>query len=405
MPYDVEQIRDDFPILKRKVNGHQLVYLDNGATSQKPRQVIEAISGYYFNHNSNVHRGIHKLSEESTMMFEEARKNIASFINAEPEEIIFTKNASESLNMVAYSYGGANISSSDAITTTLMEHHSGFIPWQQLAKKKGAKLELMDITKEGAIPESEYSKISKSKITSVVHASNVLGTINPVREMAKLAHENSGIIVVDGSQTVPHMKVDVKALDCDFFAFTGHKMLGPTGVGVLYGKKELLEKMPPFLYGGDMVADAKAASCTWAEVPHKFEAGTPNIAGVIGLSAAVDYLKGVGMENVRSHELGLIKHALTRLAEIEGIEIYGPKDAKKRTGVVTFNIPGLSSIDLCSFLDEYGIALRSGFHCAQPLHESLGILPSARASFALYNKKEEIDILIPRINEIRKVLS
>jgi cysteine desulfurase/selenocysteine lyase len=402
---NTEEIRKDFPILERKINGHPLVYLDNGATSQKPIQVINSIVDYYENHNANVHRGVHTLSAEATEMYEEARKKVAKFINAEPEEIIFTKNASEALNLVAYTYGDAFISQGDSIATSIMEHHSGFIPWQVLAKKKNATLSIMNVNKEGEIPESEYSKIQGAKLTSIVHASNVLGTINPVKEFAKLAHENDGVILVDGSQSVPHLPVDVKDLDCDFFAFTGHKMLGPTGIGVLYGKKELLEKMPPFLYGGEMVVDAKVEGCKWNTLPHKFEAGTPNMAGTIGLGAAIDYLNKLGMENVRSHEVELLSHATKALLEIDGLELYGPKDPNKRTGVLTFNIPGLSSIDLSSFMDEYGFAIRSGFHCAQPVHEAMGILPSARISFYIYNTKEEIDALIPRINEIRKVMS
>jgi cysteine desulfurase / selenocysteine lyase len=405
MEFNVEKIREDFPILKRQVNGHQLIYLDNGATSQKPMQVIDAICGYYKNHNANVHRGIHKLSEESTSMYEEARKEIAEFINASPEEIIFTRNASESLNLVAYTYGEANIKNGDKIATTIMEHHSGYIPWVALAEKKGAKLDVLKVGGEGIIPESEYSKLEGAKIASIVHASNVLGTINPAREFGKIVHEGGGKILIDGSQSVPHMGVDVKEMDCDFFAFTGHKMLGPTGIGVLYGKKELLEEMPPFLYGGDMVADAKLNSFKWAEVPHKFEAGTPNVAGVIGLGEAAKYLKKVGMDRVREHELSLLKYAMEKLSGVEGLTIYGPKEAEKRTGVIAFNIEGISSIDLSSFLDEYGIALRSGYHCAQPLHEELKILPSARASFALYNTKAEVDSLVPRIEEVKKALS
>ncbi len=402
---NTEEIRKDFPILERKINGHPLVYLDNGATSQKPIQVINSIVDYYENHNANVHRGVHTLSAEATEMYEEARKKVAKFINAEPEEIIFTKNASEAINMVMYTYGEQNISAGDTITTSIMEHHSGFIPWQALAKKKSATLSIMNVTREGEIPESEYSKIQGAKLTSIVHASNVLGTINPVKEFAKLAHENDGIILVDGSQSVPHLSVDVKDLDCDFFAFTGHKMLGPTVIGVLYGKKELLEKMPPFLYGGEMVVDAKVEGCKWNEIPHKFEAGTPNMAGTVGLGAAIDYLTKLGMENVRAHEIELLDYATKALLEIEGLELYGPKDPHKRTGILTFNIPGLSSIDLSSFMDEYGFAIRSGFHCAQPVHEALGILPSARISFYIYNTKEEIDALIPRINEVRRVIS
>ncbi|MBD3389396.1 SufS family cysteine desulfurase [Candidatus Micrarchaeota archaeon] len=402
---NTNEIRKDFPILQRKVNGHPLTYLDNGATSQKPAQVINAISDYYSNHNANVHRGVHTLSAEVTEMYEGARKKVAKFINAEPEEIIFTKNASEALNLVAYTYGDAFITSGDSIATSIMEHHSDFIPWQVLAKKKNATLSIMNANSEGEIPESEYSKIEGAKLTSIVHASNVLGTINPLKEFAKISHENNGVILVDGSQSAPHLPVDVKDLDCDFFAFTGHKMLGPTGIGILYGKKELLEKMPPFLYGGDMVVDAKVDGCKWNDIPYKFEAGTPNMAGAIGLGASIDYLTNLGMENVRAHEVELLEHATKALLEIDELEIYGPKDPGKRTGVLSFNIKGLSSIDLSSLLDEYGFAIRSGFHCAQPLHDALGINPSARISFYIYNTKEEITLLKRRIEEVKKVMS
>ncbi len=402
---NTEEIRRDFPILQRKVNGYLLVYLDNGATSQKPAQVINAVSEYYSSHNANVHRGVHTLSAESTEKYEAARRKVAKFINAEPEEIIFTKNASEALNLVAYAYGENFISQGDSIATSIMEHHSGFIPWQVLAKKKGAPLSIMQVNREGEIPESEYPKIEGAKLTSIVHASNVLGTINPVKEFAKLAHENGGVILVDGSQSVPHLPVDVKEMGCDFFAFTGHKMLAPTGIGVLYAKKEMLEEMPPFLYGGEMVMDAKVDGCKWSGLPHKFEAGTPNVSGAIGLGAAIDYLNRLRMENVRAHELALLSNAMDSLLQIDGLEIYGPEDPQKRTGVLSFNIPGLSSIDLSSFLDEYGFAIRSGFHCAQPLHDSLGINPSARISFYIYNTEDEIAQLSIRIQEIRRMMS
>jgi len=406
MAFDVQKIREDFPILKRKIHEDKpLIYLDNGATSQKPYSVINSIKDYYEGYNANVHRGVHTLSAEATEAYEEARKKIARFINAEPEEVIFTKNASEALNLVMYSWGTSNITSSDKITTSIMEHHSDFIPWEVLAKKKGAKFEIMDVDKNGEIPEPEFSKITGAKITSIVHASNVVGTINPVKEMGKIAHDSGGVIMVDGSQSVPHMGVDVKELDCDFFAFTAHKMLGPTGVGILYGKKEILEKMPPFLYGGEMVVDAKVTGCSWNELPYKFEAGTPNIAGAIGTGAAVDYLTKIGMQNVRAHELELLGYGIEKLQEIPNLEIYGPLEPEKRTGVITFNIKGISSIDLSNLLDEYGIAIRSGFHCAQPLHDAMEVLPSARISFNIYNTKEEIDYLIEKMHEIVKVLS
>ncbi len=405
MQLDVEKIRKDFPILNRKINGYPLVYLDNGATSQKPGTVIAAVSDYYENYNSNVHRGVHTLSAEATEGYESARKKVARFINAEPEEIIFTKNASESLNLLMYTYGQQNVFSGDKITTSIMEHHSDFIPWQVLAKKKSAQFEIMTVSNSGEIPEDEFSKISGAKLTSIVHASNVVGTINPVKEMAKISHESGGVIVVDGSQSIPHMPVDVKDMDCDFFVFTAHKMLAPTGVGILYGKKELLEEMPPFMYGGEMVVDAKKEGCVWNEIPHKFEAGTPNISGVIGCGAAVDYLTSLGMENVRAHELDLLEYAISSLLQIPNLTIYGPLQPIKRTGVISFNIKGISSIDLSNFLDEYGIAIRSGFHCAQPLHDAMGVLPSARISFNVYNTKEEIDFFVEKTKEVIKVLS
>ncbi|MFP3950471.1 MAG: SufS family cysteine desulfurase [Candidatus Micrarchaeia archaeon] len=402
---DADEIRKDFPILQRQLNGNPLVYLDNGATSQKPVQVINAIVDYYNNHNSNVHRGVHTLSAEATEMYEQARSKVARFINARPEEIIFTKNASESINLVAYTYGDKFITRNDIIATSIMEHHSGFIPWQVLTKKKNAALSIMQVNNGGEIPEPEYSKIQKAKLTSIVHASNVLGTINPVKEFAKLAHENDGLILVDGSQSAPHFPVDVKEMDCDFFAFTGHKMLAPTGIGVLYAKKEVLEEMPPFLYGGEMVMDAKTEGCKWNGLPHKFEAGTPNVSGAIGLGAAIDYLTNLGMDNVRAHELELFTHAADSFRQIEGLKIYGPDNPVKRTGVLSFNVRGLSSIDLSSFLDEYGFAIRSGFHCAQPLHDFMGVLPSARISFYIYNTGDEITSLCQRIDEIRRMVS
>ncbi|MDD2655278.1 MAG: cysteine desulfurase [Candidatus ainarchaeum sp.] len=398
---DVGKIRKDFPILERVVNGKKIAYLDNGATSQKPRQVIDAIVRYYSEYNANVHRGVHKLSEESTIAYEDARRKVAEFINASEEEIIFVKNASEALNLVMYSYGMANVDAGDRVSISIMEHHSNFVPWQFLAKKKKAKLEFVDIDGDGELAELE--KASGSKIVSILHASNVLGTINDAEGICRVAHEGGGVAVIDASQSVPHMPVDVKRMGCDFLAFTGHKMLAPTGIGVLYGRKELLEKMGPFLYGGDMILEVKKEGSKWNELPHKFEAGTPNIEGAIGLGAAIDYLNRVGMEEIRKHEVELITYAI---AKMKGeVSIYGPLDARKRTGLVSFNVPGVHPHDVATILDEDGIEIRSGHHCAQPLHDRLGLESSARASFHLYNTKEEVDRLVEGIRKVKKVFA
>ena len=399
---NIEEIRKDFPILGREVNGKKIAYLDNGATSQKPVQVMDAIVEYYSKHNANVHRGLHKLSEESTIMYEEARKKIARFINAKEEEVLFVRNATEALNLVMYSHGMQSVGEGDRITISIMEHHSNIVPWQHLAKKKKARLEYIDIDDSGFMKDDELSKMNGAKVTSLVHASNVLGTINPVEEYAKAAQE-SGIFIVDGSQSIPHMKVDVKKMGCDFFAFTGHKMLGPTGIGVLYGKKDLLEEMEPFLFGGDMILEVKRYESMWNELPHKFEAGTPNICGAIALGAAVDYLEKIGMENIRSHELGLLRKAIELLGD--EVKIYGPLEAEKRTGLVSFTVPGVHPHDTATILDEYGIAIRSGHHCAQPLHERLGVESSSRASFCFYNTKEEIGRLADGIRKVKEVFA
>ena len=398
---DVEKIREDFPILERMVNGKKIAYLDNGATSQKPRQVIAAIVRYYSEYNANVHRGVHKLSEESTVAYEDARRKVAEFINASEEEIIFVKNASEALNLVMYSYGMKNITHTSRITISIAEHHSNFVPWQVLAERKKAKLEFLDVDAEGGLVGLENA--SGSDIISLVHASNVLGTINDAQKICKVAHEGGGISVIDGSQSIPHMPIDVKKMGCDFFAFTGHKMLAPTGIGVLYGKKELLEKMEPFLYGGDMIIEVKKEGSKWNNLPYKFEAGTPNIEGAIGLGAAVDYLNKIGMEEIRKHEIELLSYALGKLKD--EVTIYGPLDARKRTGLIAFNVPGVHPHDVATILDEDGIEIRSGHHCAQPLHDRLGLESSARASFYLYNTKEEVDRLVDGIKKVKRVFA
>ncbi len=400
---NVEEIRKDFPVLEREVNGRRLAYLDNGATSQKPLQVIGAIRDYYLMHNANVHRGIHKLSEEATVMYEEARKKVANFINAEEEEVVFVRNATEALNLLMYSYGMNNVGEGDRVTISIMEHHSNIVPWQYLAKRKKAALDYIDINGAGYLKEEDLSKMSGAKITSLVHASNVLGTINPVEDYAKIAQENGGIFIVDGSQSIPHMEVDVKKMGCDFFVFTGHKMLGPTGMGVLYGKKELLEKMEPFLLGGDMILEVKRQESRWNELPHKFEAGTPNIAGAVGMGAAVDYLQKVGMENIREHELGLLCRAIELLKD--DVKILGPLEPEKRTGLVSFSVEGVHPHDTATILDEYGIAIRSGHHCAQPLHERLGLESSSRASFYLYNTEEEVERLADGVRKVKEAFA
>lgn len=402
---NVNKIKKDFPILQRKINGKRLVYLDNAATSQKPKQVIEAVRKYYMKKNANVHRGVHTLAEEATLDYENVRNKVADFINAEPEEIIFTKNSTEALNLVMYAYGMKNVQSWNRITTSVMEHHSSFVPLQILSKEKKAQLSIMDIDKEGCIPESEMEKLRGVKLAGIVHASNVVGTINDVGAMAKIVHETGGVIVVDGSQSAPHMKIDVKKMDIDFFAFTAHKMLAPMGVGVLYGKAELLEKMSPFLYGGDMISEVHTDESKWAEIPAKFEAGTPNVEGVIGLGAAIDYLEKIGMNRVREHDMQMYKYAVKRLNEMEGVEVLGPKNAEKRIGLISFTIEGMHPHDVAQVLDSEGIAVRAGQHCAQPLHEKLEILNSVRASFYIYNDEKDVDALCAGLEKAKKILA
>ena len=411
---NIQKIRKDFPILARKIYGHDLVYFDNAATSQKPTQVIEAISDYYQNHNANVHRGVHKLSEEATEMYEEARKKVADFINGgDKRQIIFTRNATESINLVAYSWGRANIKKGDEILLTEMEHHSNLVPWQILAAEVGAKLKFIPINQSGELrvrsEELRQYVTEKTKLVALTHVSNVLGTINPVKEViSELKTLNPQLkILIDGAQAVPHIPVSVQTLGCDFYAFTGHKMLGPTGIGVLWAKKELQEAMPPFLGGGDMILEVDLEKSSYNYIPWKFEAGTPNIAGAVGLGAACDYLAKIGMKNVREHEQDLTKYALEKLKTIKNLEVYGPEKLERRAGVISFNIvkDGKLAIhphDLASILDLHGIAIRSGHHCAQPLMKTLKIPAAARVSFHIYNTREEIDKLIPAIEKAKK---
>src|SRR3989338_7263632 len=400
---NIEKLRIDFPILKRKVHGKQLIYLDNAATSQKPESVIDAVKDYYENYNANIHRSIHKLGEEATAAYEDAHKKVSDFINADFEEIVFTKNTTESINLLAYSLT-SNLKAGDEIVITQMEHHSNLVPWQQLALKRGLKLKFIEIDKNGLLNEDSINEkiTKKTKIVSVTHVSNVLGTVNDVKEIGRIAHENDALFIADGAQSVPHMPVDVKKLDCDFMAFSGHKMLGPTGIGGLYGKKGLLNKMGPFLYGGEMIKEVKFENTKFNDLPWKFEAGTMNIAEAIGLGAAIDYLNKAGMDNIARHEKEMVRYAYGKLSEMKEIEIYGPS-AEKRSGLVAFNVKGVHAHDTSQILDGEGIAIRAGHHCAMPLHSVLGIAASARASFYLYNTKEEVDKLVEGIKKVVKV--
>ncbi|RAS74716.1 cysteine desulfurase [Priestia endophytica] len=388
---NIHDIREQFPILHQEVNGNPLVYLDSAATSQKPLKVIEAVDKYYREYNSNVHRGVHTLGTRATDGYEGAREKVRKFINASStEEVIFTRGTTTALNTIAASYGRENVGEGDEIVITYMEHHSNIIPWQQVAKATGATLKYIPLTDDGSLDLEEVRNTvtSNTKIVAVMHVSNVLGTINPVKEIARIAHENEAVMVVDGAQSAPHMKVDVQDLDCDFYAFSGHKMGGPTGIGVLYGKKALLEKMEPVEFGGEMIDFVNLYDSTWKELPWKFEGGTPIIAGAIGLGAAIDFLEGVGLDNIAAHEHKLAQYALEKLSTVEGITIYGPKE---RAGVVTFNLDEVHPHDVATVLDADGIAVRAGHHCAQPLMKYLNVSATARASFYLYNTEEEID--------------
>jgi cysteine desulfurase/selenocysteine lyase len=405
--FDVEKIREDFPIFKRKVHGKPLIYFDNAATTQKPIQVINAIKEYYESYNANIHRAIHTLSEEATQRYEEAREKVRKFINARStKEIIFVRNATEAINLVMYAWGLNNLKESNEIISTVMEHHSNIVPWQFLRDKIGVKLKFIDINSQGFLKLDELENIlsKNTKLITVTHASNVLGTINPIEAIGKIAHNNGSLILVDGAQSVPHMPIDVKKLDCDFLVFSGHKMLGPMGIGVLYCKEEILENIQPFLYGGDMIKYVTLEKAVWNDLPLKFEAGTSNVEGAIGLGAAIDYLNKIGMEDIRKHEIELTKYAIDKLSSLPNLDIYGPKKAEERGGVIAFNVRNVHSHDVAQILDEDGIAIRSGHHCAMPLHQKLGIESSARISFYLYNMKEEIDNFIEALGKISKVL-
>lgn len=405
---NIESVRNDFPILKRKVHKDKsLVYLDNAATTQKPIQVIEAISNYYLNYNSNIHRAVHELAEEATAAYEITRDKVAKFINAKNrEEIVFVRGTTEAINLVAYAWGRQNVQKDDIIVTTEYEHHSNIVPWQLLVKERGAKLEYIGVDDNGELILDQidaYLATGKVKLVTFSQMSNVLGTITKSEEIIKKCHKYNVRVLIDGAQSVPHMKVDLQKLDCDFFAFSAHKMLGPTGVGILWARKELLQEMVPFNGGGDMIREVHKYETTWNDLPYKFEAGTPNIADVIGFAAAIDYLEKIGMDKVREHEVDITKYALEKLSQIKGIKIYGPMDAEKRGGVISFNLGDIHPHDLATIIDEDGIAIRSGHHCAQVLMERLDVSATSRASFYIYNTKEEVDVLIKSLNRAKEL--
>ncbi len=404
MTLDVHRIRKDFPILERKVYGKRLVYLDNAATSQKPRQVIDALVDYYENYNANIHRAVHCLGEEATAAYEEARAKVARFINApSPECVIFTRNTTEAINLVAYTWGRANVREGDEILLTQMEHHSNLIPWQRLAAEKGATVRYIELTDTQTLALDGLENLfdARTRIAAMPHVSNSLGTINPVEKIAAAARRNGTLFLVDGAQGAPHLPVDVQEIGCDFYAFSSHKMLGPTGVGVLYGRPELLEEMEPFLAGGEMIRKVTFEGATWNDLPWKFEAGTPNIADVIAFGAAIDYLNELGMENVREHEIEITDYALSRLSQLEGIVMYGPPDPRERGGVASFNFGDLHPHDIGTVLDHHGVAIRAGHHCTQPLMRTLGVSGTARASFYIYNTPEEVDVLVEALEAAR----
>ena len=395
---NTQAVRQDFPILNRQINGNPLIYFDNAATTQKPRQVIDAIVEYYTRHHGNVHRGVHTLSTEATELYETAREDTAKFINAKsPSEIVFVRGTTEAINLVAYSLGCSNLGRGDEVLVSLMEHHSNIVPWEILSKCKGFKLNYAKVHDDGTLDYEDFeSKItSKTRIACLSHVSNVTGVINDVKRIAKVAHENGALMLVDGAQSVPHMKVDVQDMDMDFLAFSGHKMLAPTGIGVLYGKKAVLQKLSPFQGGGEMIKEVsysqERCTVTWNELPYKFEAGTPNIAGAVGLGAAVRYLSELGMDNVFAHEKELTEYAYKRLRDCSNITLYGPSDLSRKCGIVPFGLKGFSSHEAAALFNEYGIAIRSGYHCAQPLHQLFKLESSARASFYIYNTPAEVD--------------
>jgi cysteine desulfurase/selenocysteine lyase len=409
--FDIAAIKADFPILKRQIRGNnRLIYLDSGATSQKPNSVLDAERDFYVNHNAAVHRGAHQLAEEATELYEGAREKVATFIGAHVDEVIFTKSATESINAIAYSLGNStpgskfHIKAGDRIVVSEMEHHANLIPWQELARRTGAELVWFKVTEEGRLDLSNIDELitSRTKVVALTHQSNVLGTINPLDEITKKAHEVGALFVLDACQSVPHYRVDVKTLNVDFLAFSGHKMLGPTGVGILWGKKELLDEMPPFLTGGSMIETVTMESATYLDAPKRFEAGVPNMAQAVGLGAAVDYLNRVGLDAIHAHEVALTQKALEGLQTIQGLSVIGPKDLEMRGGVVSFAVEGIHPHDLGQALDQYGIAVRTGHHCAWPLMRRFKTVATTRASFYLYNGFDDISALVDGVERARK---
>ncbi|GAX91204.1 cysteine desulfurase [Effusibacillus lacus] len=402
---DVKQIKQDFPVLQQKVNGKPIAYLDSAASAQIPRQVVEAMSQYYATSHANVHRGVHTLGERATSAYEEAREKVARFVNAPvPQNIVFTRGTTEAINLVAYAYGLHNLKEGDGIVVTLLEHHSNLVPWQQIAKLTKAKLYMVELTAEGHLDREQYRSFLKQgniKIVAVSYASNVLGTIVPVKDLIAEAHAVGAVVIVDAAQSAPHLRIDVQDLDADFLAVSGHKMLGPTGIGFLYGKGKLLDVMEPFQLGGSMIGLVDYYESNWAEVPARFEAGTPNIVGAVGLAAAIGYLTDLGMDNVRKHEEDLLAYAWDRLDQVEGIQMYGPREP--RTGLIAFNIDDTHPHDVSTVLDAEGVAVRAGHHCAQPLHKWLRVAATNRASFYIYNDEQDIDRLVTSLQKVKEL--
>lgn len=405
MSIDEEAIRKDFPILSQKVNGERLAYLDNAATAQRPNPVLKRLMNFYQNDNANVHRGVHTLAERATSEYEDARKEVQKFIHAKSDsEIVFTKGTTDSLNLIASTFGEQHIHAGDEIVISIAEHHSNLVPWQQLAIKKRATLKFIELTADGELDLDDASRkiTDNTKIVAVTHASNVLGTVSPLKQLAEIAHEHGAVFVGDGAQAVPHFPVDVQDLDVDFYAFSGHKMMSPMGIGVLYGKQELLDGMPPYQYGGEMISEVFRDHTIFAEPPYKFEAGTQNVAGAIGLGAAIDYLNQIGLNNIQEHEQKLVANLLPRLESMDDVVVYGPKDPEKHSGVISFNIHGLHPHDAATALDMDGVAVRAGHHCAEPLMKDLGIVATARASFYLYNNMDDVDQLVDAIKDTKE---
>ena len=421
--YDVSKIREDFPILSREVYGKPLVYLDNAATTQKPRMVVDALVDEYYNVNANVHRGVHYLSQQATDLHEEAREKVRCFIHAsKTEEVIFTRGTTESLNLVASSFADAFMHEGDEVIVSGMEHHSNIVPWQLQADKKGIRLKVIPLSDDGMLCMEDYKRLftNRTKIVSVVHVSNVLGTVNPVEAIIRIAHEHGVPVLVDGAQSAPHFKVDVQAMDCDFYAFSGHKMYGPTGIGVLYGKEEWLDRMPPYQGGGEMIDRVTFERTTFERLPYKFEAGTPDFVATNGLAKAIDYITALGMENIAAHEQELTRYCMEQLMTIDGMNIYGPLPSDRspltphlspltshlsspKDAVVSFNVGDIHHLDMGTLLDRLGIAVRTGHHCAQPLMDRMGVQGTVRASFALYNTKEEVDTLVAGVARVAKM--